>query len=188
MADIGSIEDYLNPDDWTEADPPNVLVLPQALPAVAPIVAIGPQNTAWLYSDGACAGGTCDILFHDANTGWWFLQAGVSCDGVIDAEGDDIDVETFAAGLADGINLETGSPFTPNCSLPAWAKPANFTGECNFDCYTIACDDSLIEVQIELGSDYTTQPAYPIPTPPPTPPSQACCTSYSFWGSGCCLK
>jgi hypothetical protein len=172
MADIGTIADYLDPDDWTEVTPPNVLVLPQAEPPSAPIVAIGPQDTAWLYSDTACGGGTCDILFHDANSGWWFLQAGVDCDGIIDAEGNELDVETFAAGLADGIDLQTGEPFTPNCSLPQWAinalvqtNPAYVQGECDFDYYTIACDDTLTVVSVEIETTIPVQPVQPTPEP-----------------------
>lgn len=181
MADIGTIADYLDPDQWTEVYPPNVLVLPQAQPPAAPIVALGPKDTAWLYQEAACQGGTCDILFHDANSGWWFLQAGVSCDGIIDVEGNDLDIETFAAGLADGIDLQTGQPFTPNCALPSWAitallqtNPAYLAGECDFDYYTIACDDSLLVVSIQIETSVTTIPN----------PAQPCCVGFS---PPCCI-
>jgi hypothetical protein len=209
IQDLGSLADYIvNGDDWTRVDDGSILTIPSAAtlangqPVTGPLVPLGPTLKAWLWSEGECPGGTCDILFHDANTGWWFLQAGVACDGIIDAEGDTIDVATFAAGLADGINLQTGAPFAPNCALPGWAKPADWSGECDFDYYAIACDDSVIVVTLVL--DQTVTATCPAPnvnrTAEGCPPGYfvnpnlqeccqpACCISYSPYQGGCCVR
>jgi len=164
MADIGTIQDYVfNSDDWTRQHPDdrNILILPQLSEPTGPLVPLGPINRAWEYVDGPCAGGTCDILLHDAESGWWFLQAGVACDGVIEPSGYVVDVETYADSLINGgIDLASGQPFTPQCNLPVWARPIGWT-ECVWDAYTIACDDSLIVVTVQLPAGYTIPPTNP---------------------------
>jgi hypothetical protein len=149
----------IQPAQWEQiAQPQNVLVLPslQPLPKkpLVPINNFKPQ--AWEFVDPPCAGGSCDLLMHDATSGWWKWVAGTGCDGVSGtpvsiANGypDPIPTVMYFAALVAGTDLLTDTPFTPACDWPGWVESP---GACVWDGWTIVCDNTLIVLDLQLGT------------------------------------
>jgi hypothetical protein len=105
-------------------------------------------------------------LLHDSVSGWWFGFAFTSCDlNVTLNDGVVLDVHKWMQALIDThidplTNLPWLMPNDPGqnpLGLLPWAQPKNWSGQYNWDFWTIACDHQDV-ISLELR-----------PIPPPTP-------------------
>lgn len=141
------------PAEWEQIEPPNVLILPQRTVPVIPLIPSPTPNVAFIGSgNGNCGSGECNLLVHDANSGWWFLFASLSpCDRTDFGDCNCLSPQQYFQMLVDGTNPDTLQPFVLGCPKGAdWWQPPGWTG-CAWDWWTIVCSP-ITSINVEIQS------------------------------------
>jgi hypothetical protein len=189
--DVGNLADYeLNGDNYEQVSPDgttlviptnyqNQIVVPSALCAtdsLDPNCVPGPSNY-WNALDPSCVDDTVYCIAHDATTKGFYIA--LNCQYSFDEGDANTCYENCAAYLAsiDGTELLN--------LVPGWLieilYPNALLSELpvlDIDYFFLAC----------AGEAFFIQPPGPTQPTQPAPPPAPCCTSYSFWGAGCCIK